>query len=167
VNRHRRLRALLGLAVLITAVIAMHSMGIGHGAPAAGHAALPASGGHRVANFAGVGVDPHEGRSTIPVHASSGHAHPAPCAQDWTEQSGGVYCGAHLSPGSHLSAHAMAGMCLAVLSTLLLLMVARQLSRRVAGTFREAPCRRWLGPVPRDPPHMSTPSLSQLGVLRA
>jgi hypothetical protein len=166
VNRHRRLRAILGLAVLIAAVIAMHSMGIGHGAPAAGHAALHASGGHRAASVAGVGVDPHQGRSATAVHASSGHVHPAPCAQDWAEQPGGVHCAAQLSPGSHLNTHAMAGMCLAVLSTLLLLMVARQLRRSLAATFRAAP-PRWLGPVSRDPPHLSTPSLSQLGVLRA
>lgn len=141
-SRSGQLRAivsLLGLAMLIAAVVAMHSMGAGH-SPGAGT-------GTPAAHAAGHG--PAAGHSEPVAAGDTG-----PCGE----------CLAQLVPVG--DPHAMAAMCLAVLTGLVLLMVGRLLARGRARSPLARDRRRNLAPGGRAPPGLLAPSLSQLGVLR-
>ncbi|MFC7595836.1 DUF6153 family protein [Terrabacter sp. GCM10028922] len=137
--RPQRLRAvvgLMGLGMLIAAVVAMHSMGAGHS---------------RVAGVHGVSAA-HE----------PGAVHTSPLADDASGR-----CGACLSQlVAAADSHAMAAMCLAVLTGLALLLLGRLLLRGRERSPFAHDRRRDLILAGRAPPGLSAPSLSQLGVLR-
>ena len=124
--------------MLIAAVVAMHSMGAGH------------------SGVAGTGDRVHAaGHDPAAVHSS-------PVAAGVTCPSG--ECLAQLVPVG--DAHAMAAMCLAVLTGLVLLVLGRLVARGRARSPLAHDRRRHLALGGRAPPGVLAPSLSQLGVLR-
>lgn len=149
VGRLTRRSGLLVLAVLalIAGVVAMHSLGLGHGPMSM------ASAGH------GVG-------SSETHHAAPLAAGPAPAHRSETAQTCAT-CLVVVAAGSSAPAHGMGSMCLAVLPILLLLLVA--LLRRRTSTLTH-PVRRGRLRVllrsGRDPPAYLRPSLSKLCILR-
>ncbi len=148
VGRLTRRSGLLVLAVLalIAGVVAMHSLGLGHG---------PMS----MASAGDVG-------SSETHHAAPLAAGPAPAHWSETAETCAT-CLVVVAAGSSAPAHGMGSMCLAVLPILLLLLVT--LLRRRASTLTH-PVRRGRLRVllrsGRDPPAYLRPSLSKLCILR-
>lgn len=140
----------LAVVGLIVGVIAMHSLGLGHG-PMAGH---PMSAGtSQTSQMAAMDGTP---------------AHPAPQAATsvMTEVTAEVMAEAEVVAGT-IPAHGMAAMCLAVLPILVLL-IAQMLGFRVRGlglaTHLLAARRTVRGD--RAPPAYRCPSLLKLCILR-
>lgn len=131
--------AWLGLGVLIAAVVLMHSMGMGHGGTV--EPQPKGHGTHAVAGQATQGVE-----AQLPPSGCAGACVPEVRAIDET--------------------HAMTGLCLAVLTSLLLLLLVRHAASRSMIIVRAMGAPRRVTRSGRGPPLCRAPSLSQLGVLR-
>lgn len=152
-----------GLAVLVVAVavIAMHTLGVGHGnamsASVGGHEL-----GHAPAAMSSHSVDGVVGVIGAPLGTGE------PSASTVLAQPSAADCDSGcLGPGGDAVSHVMGSMCLAVLSALFLLIMLWLLQLQVRRS-RMAPRQRtrttaW---APRGPPRRLALSLAQVCVLR-
>ena len=137
----RSLQRVLAVVAPIVGIVAMHSLGLGHGPMATGHSGHTAqSEMAATTQMVGMGVSPAP-HGTAPRVA--------------------------VVTGSDDPAHGMAAMCLAVLP-LLVLLLARLLGFRVRALAHVVPRHGWGGFVPsnRAPPAHLRPSLLKLCILR-
>ena len=144
----RALLRVLAVTVLITGIIAMHSLGLGHGPMAAGH----------------TGPTGHTGRGVM-VETTEMVGMEASAATRTMATMGTFVTDVVTEAGD--PAHGMAAMCLAVLPFLVLLL-ARMLGFRIRGLAFTARLLAARGMVRSDraPPGYRSPSLLKLCILR-
>ena len=139
----RALLRVLAVGALIAGIVAMHSLGLGHGPMTTGHS----------------GHSGHSGDAVMAEATKMVGMSASPAALAMT-RADGIKAPGH--PG-----HGMAAMCLAVLP-LVVLLLARLLGWRVRSLAHAVRRRGGGGFVPgnRAPPALMCPSLLKLGILR-